>query len=66
VANESAKTFVRHRTMGAMKSCHYSDDLIEVKAFSDNDEITNFYSVSETNPTSNCALLTIDLVALPR
>jgi hypothetical protein len=64
LANESAKTFVSHRTMGAIKSCHYSDDLVEVKAFSGNDEITNFYSVNETNPACNYDPLTIGLVAL--
>jgi len=50
--------------MGVMKSCHYSDELVEVKAFSDNDEITNFYCVSETNPLRIYGLQTIDSVAL--
>jgi len=34
---EFAERGVRHGATGAIKSCHYSDDLFEVKAFSYND-----------------------------
>jgi len=32
-SNESAEKGVRHGPTGAIKSCHYSDDFFEVKAF---------------------------------
>jgi len=48
LADRSAKTGVRHGATGAVKSSHYSDEFFEVKVFPDNDRITNFYLMNET------------------
>jgi hypothetical protein len=48
LADRCAKTGVRHVATGALKSSHYSDEFFEVKVFPDNDRITNFYLMNET------------------